>query len=194
MPSSDADPWLERWLPLVADRVGADPILELGCASGRDTARLVEAGHRVVGIDLSAAAIETARSRLPHQTFHCQDIRTPWPGPPAVGVIVASLSLHYFEWLETLALAVRIRRRLRPRGLLLCRLNSTGDVHYGATGHPELAENYHLVDGAPKRFFDRPSVLRLFDEGWRLLSLEEQSVDRYEQPKVIWEAILERED
>jgi len=107
-------------------------------------------------------------------------------------VVVASLSLHYFPWPETVALAARIRDVLVEKGLLLCRLNSTNDHHFGASGHPRIEPDYYLVDGEPKRFFGRAAVAALFANGWQTLQAEERTVDRYEKPKVLWEVVLER--
>lgn len=185
------DPWLDRWLGLIAERAAGLPVLELGCGGGRDTAVLAAAGHRVVAIDLSPRAIANARARVPAAEFHCQDIRAPWPIAEA-GVVVASLSLHYFPWRETEALVGGIAGVLRPAGLLLCRLNSTNDHNFGASDHPRIDDNFYLVDGAPKRFFDRAAVDRLFASGWRLLSAEEQTIDRYDLPKSVWEVAVEK--
>jgi SAM-dependent methyltransferase len=187
------DDWLARWLPLIGERAAGLPIFELGCGGGRDSAVLVAAGHKVVGIDLSAKAIANAKTRAPSAEFHCQDIQAPWPLARA-GVIVASLSLHYFPWPETEVLAARIHATLMPSGVLLCRLNSTNDHHYGASGHPRLSDDYYMVDGEPKRFFDRAAVERLFTTGWRMLHNEEGVIARYDHPKSVWETILERID
>jgi SAM-dependent methyltransferase len=190
--SEPADRWLEPWLALIAARTDGRPILELGSGAGRDTEVLTGAGHSVVALDLSASQVAAARSRAPSAQLYCQDVRDPFPASAAKArVVVASLSLHYFGWGETVALVERIRALLAPAGLLLCRLNSTGDVHYGAVGHPEIEKDYYLVDGRPKRFFDRAAVEALFGTGWRALSLREQTVQRYEQPKVLWEIVAE---
>jgi SAM-dependent methyltransferase len=191
MSAATRDRWLERWLPLIAARSSGLPILELGCGGGRDSARLVEAGHKVVGVDLSARAIANARERAPSADFHCRDIRASFPLARA-GVVVASLALHYFPWPETEALAQRIHGVLEASGALLCRLNSTNDHHFGASGHPRIDDNYYLVNGEPKRFFDRLAVDRLFSSGWRTISAEERTVDRYDLPKVVWEVVLEK--
>jgi SAM-dependent methyltransferase len=189
--TGSCEPWLERWLPLIGERTGGLAILEIGCGGGRDTEVLAGAGHRVAAIDLSPVAIARAKARAPQAQFHWQDIRAAFP-VDAAGVVVASLSLHYFPWPETEALVGRIRSLLRPAGLLLCRLNSTNDHNFGASGHPEIDENFYLVDGAPKRFFDRAAVDRLFSPGWRMLGAEERIIDRYERPKSVWEVILEK--
>ena len=192
MSDADSDSWLDAWCTLIAERAGGSPILELGCGGGRDTGVLAAAGHHVVAIDLDATAIAQAKSRLPDCEFHCQDLRAPFPVPQGgVGVVIASLSLHYFDWPETVALAARIRAALRPGGVLLCRVNSVNDHHHGASGHPALAENFYLVEGVPKRFFDRAAVETLFAGGWRMLALEEKVIDRYARPKAVWEAVAE---
>jgi SAM-dependent methyltransferase len=185
------DPWLDRWLPLIAEHAAGLPLLELGCGGGRDTEVLVAAGHRVVAIDLSPRAIAKAQARVPTAEFHCQDVRAPWPLAEA-GVVVASLSLHYFPWRETEILVERIAGTLRSGGLLLCRLNSTNDHNFGASDHPRIDDDYYLVDGAPKRFFDRTTVDRLFASGWRTLGAEERIIDRYDLPKAVWEVVLEK--
>ena len=185
------DPWLDRWLRLIASKAGRLPILELGCGSGRDTQVLAGAGHRVVGVDLSASAVKEAAARVPSCEFHCQDIRAPFP-VQATNVVLASLSLHYFPWPETVALVGRIRDALRPSGVLLCRLNSTEDHNFGASGHPEIEPNYYLVNGKPKRFFDRAAIEKLFANGWSMLHLRHEFVGRYSLPKALWEVGLER--
>ncbi len=187
------DPWLEPWLSLIAKRVGSQAILELGCGSGLDTATLEAAGHRVVAVDLSPGAVTKARKRAPYAEIYCQDLRAPFPPSASrINVVIASLSLHYFPWDETLALVRKIFELLPSSGLLLCRLNSMNDHHYGASGHPEIEPNYYLVDGEPKRFFSKASVQALFATGWRILHLEERVVHRYAKPKSVWEVILEK--
>src|SRR5918993_5294276 len=53
---------VELYLRL-AEVVG-DPILELGCGTGRVLAPLAAAGHRITGIDLSPPMLERARATL----------------------------------------------------------------------------------------------------------------------------------
>src|SRR5580698_3389587 len=68
--------------PMVRGRVGdvafyrhavdefGDPVLELGCGTGRITLALAEAGHPVTGLDISERMLERCtqkRARLPKQ-------------------------------------------------------------------------------------------------------------------------------
>ena len=50
-------------------------ILDVGCGTGVPTARqLVEAGHRVVGIDISPVMVRLARDNVPQAEFHRLDL------------------------------------------------------------------------------------------------------------------------
>lgn len=188
------DPWLSRWLPLLKDRVGARPVLEIGCGTGADTSTLAGAGLAVIAFDLSAISAAATRLRVPQARVYCQDVRSTFPlGTGDAGAVVASLSLHYFAWNETLELIRRIRETLQPSGLFLCRLNSTEDKNFGAKGHPEIEPNYFLVDGQPKRFFDADSVHALFGSGWRVLSQEHHTTKKYVRQKALWEVLAQRD-
>src|SRR5215208_7091430 len=62
---------VELYLRL-AEAVG-DPILELGCGTGRVLAPLAAAGHRITGVDRSRPMLDRARSELRVQD-HVGDI------------------------------------------------------------------------------------------------------------------------
>jgi len=60
----------DRDFPIYLDLAGKapGPVLEIGCQTGRVTARLAAAGHEVVGIDTHRPMLEAARDRV-----------APWP-------------------------------------------------------------------------------------------------------------------
>ena len=174
------DAWLQRWLPLLREHTGDRCVLELGCGEGRDTAVLHVAGLRVVAIDRSLTALAEAREAVPGATFIESDLRAPLPiDAGQVGAIVASLSLHYFDWQTTCQVVEQLRVCLTPNRPLLCRVNSTRDDHHGSTGHPSIEPGYFRVGDTTKRFFDRADLLKLFADGWHIVALEEQTIDRY---------------
>lgn len=192
----ETDPWLERWLPLMAETAVDATVLELGCNAGRDTARLAEAGFRVVGTDISAEALQACHHAVPSALLLRHDLHEPLPFADAsFGVIVASLCLHYFAWEETRGIVADIHRCLSPGGVMLCRVNSVRDVHYGADGTVALEPNYYLVDGRHsnrKRFFDRAAIDALFGPEWERIAVEEMEINRYDKPKVVWEMVLRK--
>lgn len=185
------DPWLKRWLPLVLEGSRNHPVLEIGCGTGDDTVTLAGAGLSVTAFDISRASVAATRRRVPSATVLCRDIREPFPiGDGLAGAVVASLSLHYFPWAETVELIERVHRALRPGGLFLCRLNSTKDEHFGASGNPAIEPNFYSVEGQPKRFFDEESIDQLFSSGWQVLSREHLTTRKYIQQKALWELAL----
>lgn len=185
------DRWLERWLPLLGRHAADRPVLELGCGTGRDTALLLRAGLRVVALDRSLASLAVARVAARGARFVRRDLREPWPqADGGYGAVIASLSLHYFDWATTERLVARVQAALGARGVFVCRLNSTRDEHFGAHGHPLIERNYYNVNGTPKRFFDRADIDRLFARDWRIVSVQESSIARYHAPKAAWELVL----
>jgi SAM-dependent methyltransferase len=188
------DPWLDRWRSEIVARARDRPVLEIGCGNGDDTKTLSDFGLEVVAFDLSDDAVQRAKRRAPMAHIERCDIRDPFPQEASdVRVVVASLSLHYFPWSETLEIASRIRRVLMPDGLLLCRLNSTEDKNFGAEGHPEIEPNFYLVDGSPKRFFTEDAVREMSSDGWSLVSLEHFTTRKYLRSKALWEAGARRD-
>lgn len=65
--------WFERFRQVMPQ--GAE-VLDLGCGSGQPVARyLIEAEHRVTGIDSSPTLIDLCRARFPDQTWIAGDMR-----------------------------------------------------------------------------------------------------------------------
>ncbi|WP_309140323.1 class I SAM-dependent methyltransferase [Streptomyces sp. PKU-EA00015] len=114
----EASEWLARSLP-VGSRV-----LDVGCGTGIPTSRrLAQAGHEVVGIDLSGVMVDLARRHVPAAVFHQADIADLRPsGPLDLGrfdAVTAFFSLLMLPRAE-IPLALRtIRHLLAPGGLFL---------------------------------------------------------------------------
>ena len=182
-----ADSWLEKYDRRLA--VWGDPVLDLGCGSGGDTAWLLERGRRVVACDWAEAAVELIRRRYPEvEAAIAFDMAEGLPFPDRTfGTVLADLSLHYFSQERTFFLLGEIRRVLRPGGALLFRVNSVKDLCYGAGGGVVLEPHfYQTADGERKRFFDREDLENFFAH-WRLEGLTESSTLRYGPEKFLWE-------
>ncbi|MDQ2139876.1 class I SAM-dependent methyltransferase [Alcaligenaceae bacterium B3P038] len=182
-------------MSLIISRAGADPILEIGCGLGDDTLTMTSAGLSVNAFDISSANVAMTALRVPLARVECRDVRAPFPEDPrSISVVVASLSLHYFEWNQTTLIVDRIWDCLRPGGVLICRLNSTDDLNFGAASKVQIEDNFYLVNGRSKRFFNQGAVSNLFSDGWRELSVEHRSTHKYLKRKALWEIVLEKTD
>jgi SAM-dependent methyltransferase len=152
----------------------------------------VERPLEVVAFDLSPENVAKTKAIAPGATISAQDVLEPFPlGESGIGVVVASLSLHYFTWDETLSLVRRIHRTLRPGGLFLARLNSTEDIHYGSVGHPAIEPGLFMIEGSLKRFFSALDVNNLFAAGWRVTSMQHMESNKYGFPKFLWDVAVE---
>jgi SAM-dependent methyltransferase len=108
----------------LARRCGG-PILEPMCGSGRLLVPLARAGYRLMGVDISPALLELARSRLASTGLLGQvelleaDIRqAALAGPFNLTIIALNSFMHLSTIADQLAALGQIRAALRPEGLL----------------------------------------------------------------------------
>ena len=191
-PGPGQDDWLEAYSSrLEAAKGGLG--LDLGCGLGNDTDWLLERGHRVVACDYSRPALEAVARRHPGLETRCLDLRDELPfGDASASIAIADLSLHYFFLEETRRIVAGISRVLVPKGLLLCRLNSTKDVNHGAGRGLELEPGFFFHEGCYKRFFSRAGIEAVFSKDWIEIAGSEKSMHRYSQEKWLWELALEK--
>jgi SAM-dependent methyltransferase len=187
----DSD-WLSSFLPAL--RARGSRLIEIGCGPGLDAATLLAAGFDVTAFD--RASIAHAHAMAPNAHLFRADLGRPLPLRAGVfDAALASLSLHYLPWAETVAAFAEIRRVLRPVAPFLFRVNATDDVHHGA-GQGEEVER-HLYTAAPgswsdaKRFFDEDDVRRVVRGLFVIDRLTHQTIHRYEQPKQVWECLAQ---
>lgn len=106
---------LIRWL--TGRRFGV--IVEAGCGTGKNTARLAAAADEVRALDFSPGMLAQARAKVtsPNVGFAQADLSAPWPIPDASADLVTfNLVLEHIESLE--AAFAEATRALRPGGTL----------------------------------------------------------------------------
>jgi SAM-dependent methyltransferase len=94
-------------------------VLELGCGAGIPmTAALAEA-REVTGVDISATQIALARQNVPSAAFLHADMTAVEFEPRSFDAVVAFYSLTHVPRDDVPPLLARIRRWLRPGGILI---------------------------------------------------------------------------
>ena len=175
--------WLDKW----ASKIHGKRTLELGCGRGIDTRRISKMAKTLVACDVNPAA-----NLDDVATIMCIDHSKVLPfANREFDVVIASLSLHYFDWQTTEQIIQEISRVLLPGGILLCRLNSENDVNYGAVGNREIEPGLYKVNGAQKRFFSKSDIFRLLAFPWIELEIEHKVIDRYLRKKAVWELCVQ---
>ena len=93
-------------------------ILDAGCGTGRNLARLDGAGARAVGVDISTGMLRVARRAVPGAPALCADIQRalPFPAESFDAVLCALIGEHLADLDGTFREA---RRVLRPGGRYL---------------------------------------------------------------------------
>ena len=81
----------------------------------------------------------------------------------------------------------------RPGGWLVLRVNSRRDVYFGARGHTPIEPDFYRVGTRTKRFFDAADIHECAAGGWSIEHLEANVIDRYDHPKHVWTARMQRD-
>ncbi len=134
--------------------------LDLGCGIGDDARYMMDAGLRVIGLDLSPQRVARAAARAPGAFFIVGNLADGLPLRSSIAdLAIASLSLHYFDRRTTAAIVQDIARVLRLGAVLLCRVNVAGEKQalwgVGVEHEPDFFE---VEPGRFKRFFTEDSL------------------------------------
>lgn len=101
--------------------------LDLGCGTGKLTARLLEAGHPVTGVDFSDNMLAAARKNAPGAAFvqaELKEVPEKLAGQ-TFDCIVAAYALHHLPDGDKYALLTALKTLLKPEGVIIL-----GDVSF----------------------------------------------------------------
>jgi SAM-dependent methyltransferase len=174
---------------------GARTILELGCGTGNDAARLAGAGYSVTATDLSGEALDQARARFGSVVrFVLADMTKRLPFPDrSFDAVMSNVALHMFPHEVTCAVFAQVGRLVRPGGLFLFHVNALEDRPLRARWQParELEPDYVAEEGGQTVHFFSEAYLRELLTGWRELQLDSVQVRRRETGPVkhVWRGI-----
>ena len=184
------DNWLDKYLQLF--KYVKTPILDLGSGTGNDTLYLVEKGLDVIACDYSEDALKILEKYIPNAKTKLVDISNKLPFKDGeFEIIIADLSLHYFDNNTTIEIMKEIKRILKKDGYLFARVNSINDLNYGAGQGQKIEENYYYVDGYNKRFFNLEDAKKYFSIIGNV-EIREEEMLRYQKPKKIIEVKIKK--
>ncbi|MES4890046.1 methyltransferase domain-containing protein [Streptomyces sp. NPDC096012] len=95
-------------------------VLDVGSGTGRPTAQtLTEAGHRVLGVDVSPVMVELAGRQVPEAAFRLADIRELALEGDSFDAVCGYFSLLQMSRAEQAAVVAKLARAVRPGGLVV---------------------------------------------------------------------------
>lgn len=125
------DAWGLRILGML-ELNGDETVLEAGCGTGRDTARLLEKlpRGRVIALDGSVRMLELLRTRLADRMDRIEVVHADLAAPlPAVGPVDVVFSVAAFHWIaDHDALFRQLAGAMRPGGRLAADCGGRGNV------------------------------------------------------------------
>jgi SAM-dependent methyltransferase len=200
--SGDDLDWGGQWIgpfliPLRA--AGVRTVLELGCGTGHDAARLADAGYAVTAVDLSGEAIRQARARYGSVArFLVADMTGRLPFPDGdFDAVMSNVALHMFPDGVTRAVFAEVGRLVRPGGLFVFHVNALEDRPLRARRLParEVEPDYVAESSGQTMHFFSEAYLRQLLDGWRELQLTPVAVPHRktgEPFKQVWRGIARR--
>ncbi len=190
--------WTEPFL-LPLREAGVGTILELGCGTGNDAARLAGEGYSVTAIDVSGEAIGQARARFGSMArFVVADMTQRLPFPSGgFDAVMSNVALHMFPGGVTRAVFTEVGRLVRPGGLFLFHVNALEDRPLRARHLParELGPDYVAEESGQTMHFFSEAYLRELLAGWRELHLASVAIPHRktgEPFKHVWRGVARR--
>lgn len=184
------DNWLDDHKELL-NKYKDTEILDLGCGIGADTLYLIERGFHVLSCDFSDEALKSIQKNIAGSKTKYLDMFDKFPFEnESYSVIIADLSLHYFDHETTTHIMKEIKRILKKDGILFSRVVSVNDVNFGAGVGEQLEKNFYFEGDYTKRFFDEEDVENYFGIIGTLESFETsmtRNEEEYSKPKVLYQ-------
>ena len=151
----------------LAEQAG-DPILDVGCGTGRLLLHLALQGHRVAGIDTSAAMLDRARRKLKNRIdleglvtlYEGNALDYPLPEQYPLLLIPYNGLMHFRTTADQLALLRHMADCLTPDGLLVIDLPNAGET-FATVDDSAVTLERSFIERESGRFVMQQSVSTL---------------------------------
>lgn len=188
--TSSYDNWLDKYINLFDLN---SKIVELGCGRAYSSNHLFKLGFKnILACDFSKIALDMVKKENPELKTMLFDMSKEFSfADNSIDIIIADLSLHYFDNNTTKYIFNEIHRTLKTGGYLIARVNSVNDKLHIPVNNNEIEHNFYYDGNLYKRFFDKSDFEQLF-KNFDIYSLEEKHMTRYVKEKVLWEFCLRK--
>jgi SAM-dependent methyltransferase len=180
-------------------QAGVRTILELGCGTGNDAARLAAEGYSVTAIDGSGEAIGQAQAKFGSLArFLGADMTHQLAFPDgSFDAVMSNVAMHMFPDDVTRTLFAQVGRLVRVGGLFLFHVNALEDRPLRARRLParEVEPDYVVEESGQTMHFFSEAYLRELLGGWQEVQLVSVPIRRGETDELfkhVWRGIARR--
>lgn len=186
------DGWLDKYLDLLNKE---DVIVELGCGRAYNSKFLITQGfNNITACDFSKEAIGAVNKECKELKTMDFDMSRGLPFEDnSIDIIIADLSLHYFNDKTTKYLVNEIYRVIKNGGYVIGRVNALEEIEKLNENSKKIEENFYYEEPIYKRFFDKESLEKYFNK-FEIYRMEEEKMERYEKPKVLLEFCMMKDE
>lgn len=188
------DVWIKKYECYFAEKQDKT-IIDLGCGSGINSYYLYDNGYDVIACDFSYAALEIIEKNNNQIPTLCFDMTQCIPVENKnIGIVLASLSTHYFSFRDTIALYRNIYDILEYSGYFIFRVNSIKEYECNDKDKTLdiIEENYYrLKSGAVKRYFNTSIMTNLLKD-FKIIELVESEFFYFGNKKYFIDGIVQK--
>jgi len=182
------DIWIDKYKEII-DNIKKGKVLDLGCGLGQYTKYFLDKGFEVISADISIEALNNLKQKIPNANTVKLDMSKPLEfSNDTFDLVIANLSIHYFDLETTRNLISEIKRIIKPNGYFIGSVNSKKAYEF-IKGHAVfLDDNYYFSKGRNIRLWDKEQFDYFFKDFEKIV-LEETSTVRWNKRKDMWEFI-----
>lgn len=184
------DLWLDDYKEDL-DKHKNTKFLDLGCGIGPDTLYLIERGYKVISVDYSEEAIYNINNNIKGGEGKVMDMNNKFTFEDnSFEIIIADISLQFFNEEKTKHIMKEIKRILKKGGLLITRVPSINDINFGSGKGIELEKRYFDQGSMTKRFFNEEDLKTFFSIIGKFTFVEKTMVRNepyYSRPKYLYQ-------
>ena len=156
-------------------------VLDLGCGIGGYSKYFIDKGYDVISSDISDIALNKVKEF--NNNIIKLDMRDNLPfDNDTFDIIIANLSIHYFNEIETQKLLSEIYRMLKDNGIFIGTVNSIKALKFIKDHAIELGKHYYQSNDRKIRLFDMNDIDYYFQDFNKIL-VEERIIKRFDERK-----------
>lgn len=171
----DPSPYAVKFLNQLKHVIPGGRLLDVGCGEGRHAIVAARMGFKVIGIDYEPSALKRAQrfakdKKVRGIIFRVANVLCLPPQDTAFDIVLDYGCLHHQRKVDWPAYKASVLRVLSTNGLFILSVFSPKFPLFRSS-----RKNWHIAQGAYRRYFTRRDILGLFGREFEVLEIIEEN-------------------